>query len=63
MTTMKTPQRLRSPKQSYGTLSNYRTGDSIRPATKAEAAASKKAARTDGGAGIIIVNGVPSFVS
>lgn len=59
---MKTPRAFKS-KKSFGTLTNYKTGQDIRPATKAEATASKKAARGDGGAGIIIVDNVPCSVS
>lgn len=44
------------------TLRNYRTGEAIRPATDAELAASIAAAETDGGAGVIKVDGVSCYV-
>ena len=37
----------------HGTLTNYQTGEAIRPATAAELAASIEAAELDGGAGVI----------
>jgi len=39
----------------HGTLTNYRTGEDIRPATAREQAASVEAAEHDGGAGVIEV--------
>lgn len=38
-------------------LYDYRTADYIRPATAAELAASIEAAETDGGAGVIEIDG------
>ena len=38
-------------------LHDYKTGEYIRPATPAEIAASIEAAKTDGGAGVIVVEG------
>jgi len=46
----------------YGTLIDYRTGESLRPATAAEQAASIEAARHDGGRGVIDVDGRPVYV-
>lgn len=42
---------------SSATLHDYKTGEVIRPATAAELAASIEAAKTDGGAGVIVVDG------
>ena len=42
---------------STATLHDYKTGEAIRPATAAELAASIEAAKTDGGAGVIVVDG------
>lgn len=44
------------------TLNNYETGETIRAATIAEYEASRAAAETDGGAGVIVVDGVSCFV-
>lgn len=41
----------------YGTLTDYLTGEPIRPATAAELAHSTAAAERDGGAGVIISDG------
>lgn len=46
----------------YGYLYNYQTGERIRPATAEEGADSIDAARLDGGAGVIEVDGVPCYV-
>jgi hypothetical protein len=46
----------------HGTLTNYRTNESIRPATKQERADSLDAAESDGGAGVIEVDGVRCYV-
>lgn len=46
----------------YGTLNDYRTGKVIRKATKKERDASKKAAKADGGAGVIKVDGQSVYV-
>jgi hypothetical protein len=46
----------------HGTLTNYRTGEDIRPATASELAESEAAAEHDGGAGVIIVDDVPCYV-
>ena len=43
-------------------LTDYRTGEDIRTASPAEVEASKAAAETDGGAGVILVDGVPCYV-
>ena len=47
----------------FGTLVNYRTGESIRPATRAEMEESRRAAKRDGGLGLFIVAGVTVFVT
>lgn len=47
----------------HGTLCNYRTGDAIRAATAAEREESMSAAASDGGAGVIVVEGVSCYVS
>ena len=44
------------------TLHDYKTGEAIRPATAAELAASIEAAKTDGGAGVITVDGKSCYV-
>jgi hypothetical protein len=46
----------------HGTLKNYATGQTIRPATQAEQRASAQAAEGDGGAGVIMVDGVACYV-
>jgi hypothetical protein len=46
-----------------GTLHDYKTGDSIRRATPQESADSIEAAKSDKGAGVIIVNGRSCYVS
>lgn len=46
---------------STATLINYKTGETIRPATAAELSASIEAAKTDGGAGVIVVDGVSCY--
>lgn len=46
----------------HGTLCDYLTGDSIRPATAEERAESIDAARCDGGAGVIEIDGRPCYV-
>lgn len=46
----------------YGTLCDYQTGDSIRPATAEERAESIEAARYDGGAGVIEIDGRRCYV-
>ena len=43
-------------------LVNYQTGEDIRTATSEEMEAGKAAAETDGGAGVILVDGVPCYV-
>lgn len=43
-------------------LHDYRSGDHIRPATASEAEASRHAAESDGGAGVIMVDGRPCYV-
>jgi hypothetical protein len=43
-------------------LFNYDTGTYIRPATQAELEASREAAKSDGGAGVITVDGVRCYV-
>lgn len=54
MTTTQTPN---------GILTNYYTGEAIRPATPSEEQASKDAALQDSGAGVIEVDGVRCFVA
>ena len=46
----------------YGELTDYRTGDVLRPATPSELHSSRTAAETDGGAGVIDVDGRSCFV-
>lgn len=46
----------------YGTLMDYVTGESIRPATAEEAYRSTNAAAKDGGAGVIDVDGRRCYV-
>lgn len=46
----------------YGTLCDYRTGDSIRAATADEQAESIAAAERDGGRGVIVVDGRAVYV-
>lgn len=46
-----------------GTLHDYATGEDLRPATAAEAAASREAARSDGGSGVIQVAGRSCYVA
>ncbi len=45
------------------TLNNLKTGEVIRPATETETAASREAAKHDGGVGAIVVDGVTCYVS
>ena len=45
-----------------GELHNYTTGEFIRIATAGEQAASIAAAETDGGSGVIVVDGVSCYV-
>lgn len=49
--------------KSHGSLRNYKTGDFIRPATAKELQASKRAAKNDGGSGVVVVDAVPCYVS
>ena len=42
--------------QTYGDLHDYATGAYIRPATRSERDASREAAESDGGAGVILVD-------
>ena len=46
----------------FGTLVNYETGADIRPATESQRDDSRHAAKVDGGAGVIRVDGVRVFV-
>lgn len=46
----------------FGTLCRYATGEGIRKATRAERIASLDAASRDGGAGVIVVDGVRCYV-
>ena len=46
----------------HGTLCDYQTGESIRPATADERAESIDAARHDGGAGVIEIDGRLCYV-
>jgi len=43
------------------TLHNYETGESIRKATAKELAESIEAAKHDGGAGVIVVDGIRCY--
>ncbi len=45
-----------------GNLCDYNTGDTIRPATAEERAESLEAARYDGGAGVIEIDGRSCYV-
>lgn len=45
-----------------GTLRDYETGANVRPATAAEQEASRRAAESDGGAGVITVDGRACYV-
>ena len=47
----------------YNSLCDYRTGKELRPASTEEMEASVKAAETDGGYGIIEIDGTSCFVS
>lgn len=47
----------------YGELMDYYTGEESRPATKSEAEESAEAAKWDGGAGVILVDGRSCYVS
>lgn len=51
-----------SKSETHGTLCNYRTGEGIRPATRVERINSISASARDGGAGVIIVDGVACYV-
>lgn len=53
---------LPAPPASIPTLYEYDTGEELRDATQAELAASVEAARHDGGAGVIKVDGVRCYV-
>ena len=46
----------------HGTLYDYSTGEELRPATAEEQAASEQAAETDGGHGVIEVDGRSCYV-
>lgn len=46
----------------HGTLCDYQTGEDIRPATREEHDASVVAAETDGGVGVIEVDGRSVYV-
>jgi hypothetical protein len=46
-----------------GTLTNYQTGETIRPATAEEREASLEAAKSDGGSGVIVVDGISCYVA
>ena len=48
---------------SPGTLTDYQTGETIRRATPSERSASLAAAETDGGSGVIKVDGRSCFVA
>ena len=47
----------------HGTLTDYATGESIRPALGSERAASIEAAKSDGGSGVIKVDGRSCYVA
>ena len=46
----------------YGSLNDYRTGEALRPATEEERDESVEAAKTDGGRGVISVDGRSCYV-
>lgn len=46
----------------FGLLCDYATAEVIRPATEDERAESREAARLDGGAGVIEIDGVACYV-
>jgi hypothetical protein len=46
----------------HGDLHDYTSGSYIRPATEAERDASRAAAESDGGAGVILVDGRSCYV-
>lgn len=46
----------------YGDLMDYSTAKTIRPATQSERDASREAAESDGGAGVILVDGKSCYV-
>ena len=43
-------------------LTDYKTGSDVGPATRAQLAASRAAAKRDGGAGVIVVRGQRVYV-
>jgi hypothetical protein len=47
----------------FGDLMDYNTAETIRPATQSEQQASREAAETDGGAGVISVDGRSCYVA
>jgi len=47
----------------HGYLTNYKTGEQLRPATADEARRSRAAAKRDGGSGVIKVDGLSTYVS
>ena len=47
----------------HGYLTDYKTGEQLRPATAAEARRSRAAAKRDGGSGVIKVDGLSTYVS
>ncbi len=46
----------------YGTLCDYQSGEALRPATTEERASSLDAAKSDGGSGVIVVDGRSCYV-
>ena len=50
------------PQEDYGDLHDYHTGEYIRPATRDERDASYAAAKRDGGAGVISLQGRRVYV-
>ena len=53
---------MKTSETNHGDLHDYTTGDYIRPATAAEQAASVTDAESDGGAGVIDVDGRACYV-
>ena len=47
----------------HGYLTNYKTGEQLRPATADEARRSRAAAKRDGGPGVIKVDGLSTYVA
>jgi hypothetical protein len=56
-------QALHTTCETFGDLYDYLTGTCIRPATQEESQASEMAAESDGGAGVILVDGRSCYVA